>query len=129
MGSSFCSKVPLFHHPRLRPSLVLVESLSILKKGTNWTKREIIHNLSNYRQAPTGRFNRKGAAPQEIQVMAMLSIADICGIVFLKKYTHGFKRQHGPQLTQVAPQSSPLAKAYPAEICGTVFFEKIRRPR
>jgi hypothetical protein len=43
----------------------------ILKKGINWTKRETFHNLS---KPLWYEINRKGAAPQEIQVMAMLSI-------------------------------------------------------
>jgi hypothetical protein len=45
--------------------------LSILKTGTNWTKREIkITYLS-----PNGAILiSPGAAPQEIQVMTMLSI-------------------------------------------------------
>jgi hypothetical protein len=36
-------------------SVISYQLSVILKKGTNWTKKETFHNLSNYLLAPTGR--------------------------------------------------------------------------
>jgi hypothetical protein len=46
--------------------------------------------------------------------------ADIFGTVHSQENTIGFKRQHGPQLARVAPQSRFLSKTFLPDTSGTV---------